>query len=58
MVPAKKKIGIFKFRVLSVRPLSGICSVAKEDIETNLAYIFTKVLPGPILECLLDMFTY
>ena len=37
---------------------SGICHIAKEDTETNLADIFTKVLPGPRREFLLDMFTY
>ena len=37
---------------------SGIYCIAKEDSDTNLADIFTKVLPGPILERLLDMFTY
>ena len=36
----------------------GICRIAKEDTETNLADIFTKVLPGPRRERLLDMFTY
>ena len=37
---------------------SGICCIAKEDTETNLADIFTKVIPGPRRERLLDMFTY
>ena len=37
---------------------SGNCRISKEDIETNLADIFTKVLPGPRQERLLDMFTY
>ena len=37
---------------------SGICRISKEDTETNLADIFTEVLPGPRRECLLDMFTY
>ena len=37
---------------------SGICCIAKEDTETNLADIFTKILPAPIRERLLDMFTY
>ena len=37
---------------------SGIYSISKEDTETNLADIFTKVLPGPRQEHLLDMFTY
>ena len=37
---------------------SGICRIAKEDTETNLAAIFTKVLPVPRRERLMDMFTY
>ena len=37
---------------------SGICRIAKEDTETNLEDIFTKVLPGLRRELLLDMFTY
>ena len=37
---------------------SGICRTSKEDTETNIADIFTKVLPGPRQEQLLDMFTY
>ena len=36
----------------------GICRISKGDTETNLADIFTKVLPGPRRERLLDMFTY
>ena len=37
---------------------SGIYRISKEDTETNLTDIFTKILPGPRQECLLDMFTY
>ena len=37
---------------------SGISRISKEDTETNLSDIFTKVLPGPRREGLLDMFTY
>ena len=37
---------------------SGICRISKEDTDTNLADIFTRVLPGPRREILLDMFTY
>ena len=37
---------------------SGICCIAKEDTDTNLEDIFTKVLTGPRQERLLDMFTY
>ena len=38
--------------------VSGICRISKENTETNLADIFTKVLPGKRRERLLDMFTY
>ena len=37
---------------------SGICRISKEDTDTNLADIFTKVLPGLRQERLLDMFRY
>ena len=37
---------------------SVICCIAKEYADINLEDIFTKVLPGPRLERLLDMFTY
>ena len=36
----------------------GICRISKEDIEANLADIFTKVLPRPIKEQLMNLFTY
>ena len=36
----------------------GICLIAKEDTETNIADILTRVLPGPRRERLLDMFLY
>ena len=37
---------------------SGTCRIAKEDTETNLSDLFTKVLPLPRRELLLDSFTY
>jgi hypothetical protein len=37
---------------------AGTCRVAKEDTLTNLADLFTKLLPQPVRERLLDMFTY
>ena len=37
---------------------SGACIMVKEDTETNLPYLFTKVLPRPRRELLLDSFTY
>ena len=37
---------------------SGACRMEKEDTETNLSDLFTKVLPRPRRELLLDSFTY
>ena len=37
---------------------SGACRMAKEDTETNLTHLFTKVLPQPRKELFLDSFTY
>ena len=36
----------------------GSCRIAKEDTDTNLVDLFTKVLPKPRREKLLDKFTY
>ena len=36
----------------------GMIRIAKEDSSTNLADLFTKILPRAIRENLLDMFTY
>ena len=37
---------------------SGECRMAKEDTETNPSDLFTKVIPQPRRELLLDSFTY
>ena len=37
---------------------SGTCSMTKEDTETNFSDIFTKVIPRPRRELLLDSFSY
>ena len=37
---------------------SVIFCITKEDTETNLAYIFKKVLPRPRREQILNLFTY
>ena len=37
---------------------AGTIRVAKEGTDTNLADLFTKILPGPRRELLLDLFTY
>ena len=36
---------------------SGACSMEKEDTDTNLSDLFTKVLPLPRREILLESFT-
>ena len=38
--------------------VSGACRMAKEYTETNLSDLFTKVLPRPRRELLLDSSTY
>ena len=35
-----------------------ICRISKEDTWNNLADIFTKVLPRPRIEQLMNLFTY
>ena len=37
---------------------NGACRIAKEDTLTNLADLFTKVLPKPRQEYILNKFTY
>ena len=37
---------------------SGTFRIAKEDTETNLSDIFTKLLPRPRRELLMDSFSY
>ena len=37
---------------------SGACRMANKDTETNIPDLFTKVLPGPRQERLLEIFTY
>ena len=54
----RKKHHSFAYHKCREAVASGICCIAKEDTEINLADIFTKVLPGPRRERLLDMFTY
>ena len=36
---------------------SGACHIAKEDTSTNLEYLFTKILPRPRQEYILNKFT-
>ena len=52
----KHHIIAYHMRIESV--VSGASRIAKEDTETNLAALFTKVLPRPRRELLLNKFTY
>ena len=37
---------------------AGTVIISREGTETNLADLFTKLLPAPMREILLNMFTY
>jgi len=37
---------------------AGVIRISKEDSKTNLADLFTKILPRATREFLLDLFTY
>ena len=37
---------------------SGACRITKEDTDTNLSELFTKVIPRPRRELLFGSFTY
>ena len=53
-----KKHHIIAYHMCQEAVASGICRIAKEYIETNLADMFIKVLPRPRREQLLNMLTY
>ena len=54
----RKKHHIILYQMSREAVASGTCRTAKEDTETNLSDIFTKVLPRPRRELLLNSFTY
>ena len=54
----RKKHHIIPYHMSREAVVSGACRVTKEDTETNLSDIFTRVLPLPKRELLLNSFTY
>ena len=54
----RKKHDSILYHMIREAVASGACRMAKEDTETNLSDIFTKVLPRPRRELLLNSFTY
>ena len=54
----RKKHHSISYHMCREAVAAGVCRIAKEDTETNLSDLFTKVLPRPRRETLLNMFTY
>ena len=54
----RKKHNSIAYHMSRESVASGATRIAKEDTETNLADLFTKVLPKPRRELLLNKFTY
>ena len=54
----RKKHHIIAYHMCPEAVSAGICRIAKEYTDTNLADIFTKVVPRPRREQLLNLFTY
>ena len=54
----KKKHHIISYYMSREAVASSACRMAKEDTETNLSELFTKVIPRPRRELLLESFTY
>ena len=54
----RKKNNSISYHMSRKAVASGECSMAKEDTETNLSDLFTKVIPRPRRKLLLDSFTY
>ena len=54
----RKKQHSISYHMIKEAVASGACRMTKEDTETNLSDIFTKFLPQPRRELLLDSFTY
>ena len=52
----RKKHHIISYHMSREAVAGGACSMAKEDTETSLSDLFTKVLPRPRRELLLDIF--
>ena len=54
----QKKHHSISYQISRESIVSGASRIAKEDIDTNLADLFTKVFPRPKREILLNKFTY
>ena len=54
----RKKHHSISYHMSREAVVSGTWKMAKENTETNLSDLFTKVLPRPRRELLLDSFTY
>ena len=54
----RKKHHSIAYHLIRESVASGATQIAKEDTETNLADLFSKVLPRPRRELLLNKFTY
>ena len=54
----KKKHHSIYYHISQYAVASGACCIAKEDTETNLTDLFTKLLTRVRRECLLNKFTY
>ena len=53
-----KKMNCISYHYCREAVADGTCRIAKEDTETHLADLFTKVLPNVKREDLLDRFMY
>ena len=54
----RKKNHSISYHMSKEAVASGACRMEKEDSETNLSYLFTRVLPRLRRELLLESFTY
>ena len=54
----QKKHHSIAYHMIRESITSGATQISKEDTDTNLAELFTKVLPRPRRELLLNKFTY
>ena len=54
----RKKHHIIAYHMCREAVAARICRISREDTETNLGDIFTKLMPRLIKEQLLSLFTY
>ena len=57
-LPLRKKHHSIAYHMSRESVASGASRISKEDIETNLEDLFTKLFPRPRRELLLNKFTY